>query len=350
MATKKRRIRIEDFEIKKEKVRYGRATLTVESWAAVRLTPVARALDKYRQGEATAEQVAWTFIRNQTVKHSPTFDWKQADLCLLLPRVTSVIRMPNMEAQTPEDLIPELEALAESEEQRWQQTQALTSRWSDFVGNSQMKTIVGEVKKMQPSFGKIFAGYATPFSSALSTEIVTVTGNTNYVFNPSLFEGIRSTVEFTNIVSGRVDEVFKDLRDISWVTVAGRFDELAKANHFRHAGEVVEATAETVEKTDSVEELLAGLQPMFASLEKAIKETKDSATRIFLIALAVALIVMMIEASLARLGLPLKPNVPPAQIEPQAKPNVAGQKKPAKGKKTQGKAAGSKKGKATGKK
>jgi hypothetical protein len=352
LAGKKRRIRIQDFEIKQKRIRYGRATLTVASWASVQFTPVAQALNQHRKGESTAEQVAWAFIKNQTVQHSPTFDWKRADLSLLLPRVTGVIRMPNLKARSPEELIPELEALQEREQQRWQHTQALTNQWSAFVASPHMGSLVGQVKKMQPDFGKMFEGYTTHFSQALSTEIAAITSSRTFVIDTAAFEGMRSALLNSELagVNGRVAEVLRDVGKGNLQTLAGRFDALATANQFREAGQVVGVTAEVAEKTDSVEDLLEGLQPMFANLEKAISETKDSAARLLLVALAVALIVMMIEASLARLGVPLKPNVLPAQIEPQAQPKATGAKKTVKSKARQSEAAGSKKVKGTGKK
>jgi hypothetical protein len=346
---KKRPIRILDFEIKRERIRYGRATLTLESWASVQFTPVALVLSAHRRGEVTAEEVARAFIRNQTVEHSPTFNWERVDLTILLPRVTRVIQMPNMKARSPNELIPELEALEEREQQRWQQTRALTNQWSNFVTNSHMGTLVGQVKKMQPNFGKVFEGYTTHFSQVLNTEIAAITSSPDFAVNTAAFDGMRSAIlnsELNEVVNGRIAEVLKDVQKGNLQVLAGRFDALATANQFRDAGNVVGVTAGVVEKTDSVEELLEGLQPMFANLEKAIKETKDSAARLLLVALAVALIVMMIEASLARLGIPLKSNVPPTQIEPQAQPKRIKEKKSAQDGKARAKATASKKAKA----
>jgi hypothetical protein len=91
------------------KVRYGRATLTVRRSVVVLGAPLGEALKAHRREEIGAEDVAWRFLHEQTISHSPTFDWKTVKLNKLLPRVAAVVREPDVKAQTPEELIAELE-------------------------------------------------------------------------------------------------------------------------------------------------------------------------------------------------------------------------------------------------
>lgn len=57
----------------RSKVRYERAVLTVQHWGAVLFTPVADALEEHRQGRASADDVAWTFVKTRVIEHTPTF-------------------------------------------------------------------------------------------------------------------------------------------------------------------------------------------------------------------------------------------------------------------------------------
>lgn len=96
-------------EARRTKVRYGRATLTVDRAVSVLGTPIGEALAGYRRQELDADEVAWRFLREQAVSHSPTFDWETVTLAKLLPRVTAVMREPELSARTPEQLVAELE-------------------------------------------------------------------------------------------------------------------------------------------------------------------------------------------------------------------------------------------------
>src|SRR3954468_12510330 len=75
---------------RKAKVRYGRATLTVERADGVLMTALSDLLAAHRKEKVSAEEVAWAFIKEPVVEHSPTFRWEDIDLLKLLPRVTAV--------------------------------------------------------------------------------------------------------------------------------------------------------------------------------------------------------------------------------------------------------------------
>jgi hypothetical protein len=77
--------------------------------------PLGEALKEHQRGAISAEEVAWRFLHEQTISHSTTFDWEAVKLDRLLPRVTAVVREPDLKAQMPEQLIAELERVQADE-------------------------------------------------------------------------------------------------------------------------------------------------------------------------------------------------------------------------------------------
>jgi len=122
------------------KVHYGRATLTVHRSVVVLGSPIGEALKAYRRKEIDAEEVAWRFLRGQSVEHSPTFDWATANLLRLLPLVTAVMREPELKAQTPEELVAELQRV-ENEQEAAKKRLSEQLRQFAFPGASYLRTI-----------------------------------------------------------------------------------------------------------------------------------------------------------------------------------------------------------------
>lgn len=304
---------------RQEKVRYGRATLTVQCAVSVGLTQTGEALSDYRGQQATAESVAWTFLKSQTVEHSPTFDWKRVDLAILLPRVTAAMRKPRMKARTADALISELEAVEARERETWTKSTALTRQWVDFFGRTKMDTLIdGEMTKMEPVFAETLRNYTMHLGPRVQA------GDAEFFIDSSLLrwtQSFTSSPDVTEALGGSLKTIFKGQTAFDWITVAGQFSEVAKANRFVDAAKAVEVTAEATDAAESagVDALVEGLQPMFAKLEDAIKGTKDSVGRMILVAVAAALIVLMIQAALARFGIYVEPQTPPAAPPKKAK-------------------------------
>jgi hypothetical protein len=61
------------------KVRYGRARLTIDRWGPIIVSPTYEALQGWRRGEKTSEDVAWAFVRTRVREHTPSFCWEEAD-------------------------------------------------------------------------------------------------------------------------------------------------------------------------------------------------------------------------------------------------------------------------------
>jgi polyhydroxyalkanoate synthesis regulator phasin len=94
------------------KRRYGRATLSIARHTGIATfdpnRPLAKALRAFRERRATAEDVAWAFIRSRVLSHSPTFSWEGADLQRLIKLVAECSTSPRLTAETPAALADEL--------------------------------------------------------------------------------------------------------------------------------------------------------------------------------------------------------------------------------------------------
>jgi hypothetical protein len=145
MAKKKsRRLTLDDLRgAGKVKVRYKRANLTVDQLASVYGTQVEAALVEQREGRGSAEQVAWAFLKEQVLGQTPSFDWADAELGVLLPRVAAIVTEPKIQARTPEDLVPELEALEKEERERWKEINEQVRKQIPTISKSVLKGFAG---------------------------------------------------------------------------------------------------------------------------------------------------------------------------------------------------------------
>jgi hypothetical protein len=82
------------------KKRYGRATLTIRRWGGLDEllgdSPLADRVNAFRAGEIAADDVAWAFVRARVKAHSPSFEWKTADLGKLIALVTDCSEEPKL--------------------------------------------------------------------------------------------------------------------------------------------------------------------------------------------------------------------------------------------------------------
>jgi hypothetical protein len=92
-------------EVATEKVRYGRASLTIaRSEPALHFDDFDDLLAAYERGEARATSVAAAFLRERVVDHTPSFEWATARLIPLIPIVCEVSEDPKLTATTPTEL------------------------------------------------------------------------------------------------------------------------------------------------------------------------------------------------------------------------------------------------------
>jgi len=355
MAKKRRRIKIERH---RERIRYGRATLTIECSASVLMNPLEDALEEWRAGKKTDEEVAWVFIKRQTVKHSPSFDWENADLAVLLPRVTNVITEPVFTAQTPAELMDELEQLEQKNQATLDTSRELTTQWAGTFSNKAMSKIF---EQFQPDFSKAFSNFTFNYDDVIESSLAL--SSMNLTLDPKLVTGMSSAlteqVNFSKMFSGSLvsTELVKGMSSalteqvdfskmfsgsvlklhgtslVDWTKWANEVTIAAKDIQFPEIAKAVEATSAATEPVSDVDALLKGLQPMFANLEKAMKSTKDSAARVILLVVAATLIAIVIQMTLAKFGIYVVQPTPPAQAPkttPKLPKSTSGGTKPGK--------------------
>lgn len=329
MAGKRRRIKIER---RRERIRYGRATLTVECQTSVLLTSVGDALEEWRAGDKTAEQVAWAFVKQQTVKHSPTFKWQGADLAVLLPRVTKAVREPNLKARTPDELMVELERQEQKDQEVLDASSKLTQQWTHTFTSKAMSKLLDQWKDFQPDLSPAFSRITLDLGKRVREQMM---GSQSVLFGTAFQAYLNQIIErndFTNLFSGNVVALQGALATQNWDAMTSLVIDAARDADYPEVVEAVEVTSEETQRTDaSVDALLKGLQPMFNNLEKAIKATKDSASRVILLAVAAMVIFTMLQVTLAKFGIHIVPQPPPpAQEAPKPAPKIKAAKPAAK--------------------
>lgn len=339
------------------KVRYGRASLTVEKKVFVALTPVEETLGAHREGKASDEDLAWTFVKSQVVSHSPSFKWEDAELGKLLPLITAVATDPKLKATTPQELPPELEAAEKKELKEWAETgkelKKHTSRIAADLAkvmNVTQKPVVNEVMRknlvsIKPP--KVVVPTATAIGLKKLQDLQFSWAKMGQQILPKIptagFVGLDPSFTAAVLRGFAAPEMPKPKFGTSnWDHLVEQFVETAREADSPDVAQAVEAAVETTaaaEKREAsdVDALLEGLQPMFADLERAIKETKkNSIARQFLIALGVGFILLVLQGTLARMGLPIVPQAPPVEIVvPQDTQKVAPKPKAVKSKKEQ---------------
>ena len=92
-------------DVTTEKVRYGRASLSIaRSSPAFHFGDFDELLTAYERGEARATSVAAAFLRERIVDHTPSFEWGTATITPLIKIVCEVSDDPKLVASTPTEL------------------------------------------------------------------------------------------------------------------------------------------------------------------------------------------------------------------------------------------------------
>lgn len=108
-------IRLRD--VRRTRVRYGRAVLTIARFGGLSGSELERSLAGYEAGDVEAEAVCWAFVRERVIDHTPSFNWADVELPLLLDRVVGVSTRPEFSSSEPEEVAAELvDALHEQRE------------------------------------------------------------------------------------------------------------------------------------------------------------------------------------------------------------------------------------------
>lgn len=108
-------IRIRLREARKIRVCYGRAFLTVTRFGGLSSGELEGCLAAYEDGDIDAEAVCWTFVRERVIDHTPSFDWEDVELPLLVDRVVGVSTIPEFSSSEIEDVAAALVEAAREE-------------------------------------------------------------------------------------------------------------------------------------------------------------------------------------------------------------------------------------------
>lgn len=155
-------------ETRESKVRYGRATLTIARWGAVALSDTGEVIGRWREGEATPEDVAWAFVRSRVIDHSPSFEWEGADLGRLVELVAEVAHDPAIKARTVEELAPELDRIERDEREQWRRARESMAKSMKSLNLSsdiwKKIDLIGQFKPpdLGPDYSKVFRDVLQP--------------------------------------------------------------------------------------------------------------------------------------------------------------------------------------------
>lgn len=299
------------------KVRYGRANLTIARWGAVALTPIGEVLARWREEEATDEDVAWAFVRHRVIAHTPSFDWGTADLDKLVALVTSVSREPKIKAHTTAELAPELDPIEVEDRKRWK------------IANERFRKTLEAVTFKFPKMDLDLKPFATQTRLAeralegmsnqinLTRDIQArmegwkgLTAAAGFKLQPGVLDTLDKLTQvpvFQEAIGIQTRAIQEMIGQRDWSGVIGQFTEAARAAQEPEIAEAVEGVAEVVTDPDALtlDEIAERFQPHFDHLAKLIQEAKDSPTKTALITFGYGLLLLLLQAVLARLGVPL---------------------------------------------
>lgn len=291
MAKKRRIIDLDKLRAT-SKVRYGRANLTVELWVSVHGTHIEQALKAHRQEKASAEDVAWAFVKEQVAGHTPSFNWDDVDLDRLLPRVIAVAKVPKLKAKSADELVPELEEIEVKERERWEKLSE-TIRTSVLPTFPKIAPTIPKdvLKAMTPAIPKL------PISEAAHIQLMqtnkriaeTVKANPNLqgpmIRDPEVLKGLRLDMErISKMVRPQVPPIgidFERLNQLTGFRPGGEWFESLKqlAEAAREAGATDAAgAAEATLNESELEPFEIDLQAIYERLKELLENIAPEET------------------------------------------------------------------------
>jgi hypothetical protein len=291
----------------RSKVRYERAVLTVQHWGAVLFTPIADALEAYREEKASADDVAWAFVKTRVIEHTATFNWDRADIGKLLPRITAVTDDPKIEATTPVELVSELEDIEKRELEELDQDRERFRHLSElWPGMFDPDLDLGELMSGGIELSR---EDGTRVSDATS-DWRELEGTMRALFQP---ETVVDNASFFKATEAMINsDAFSKLRTATGLGFSATVPEeawpeleaLIEQIDYPEFTAAVKDGMQTLERADglSPDALLNELQSTIASLEKTIQQAKDSPQKTILILVAGNLLTLLTQAVLAKLG------------------------------------------------
>jgi hypothetical protein len=146
-------------------IRHGRARLTVLRSGELTEGDVEPAISRFERGEIDAETLAWIFVRNRVVKHTPSFNWDDAELALLLDRIVAVTTEPSFVGSSAEEVAATLVAGARKEREALARMKADSQRW----GRS-MNARLGLGQGLRPILDSVQHTLGLQYGTAMKTQ------------------------------------------------------------------------------------------------------------------------------------------------------------------------------------
>jgi hypothetical protein len=324
-------LRIEDFRTAGQvTVRYGRATLTVQRYGSVYLTPLQDELQAHRRGERSEQDVAWAFIKSRVVTQSPTFDWAQVELDKLLPRVTAITKDPEIKAQDPGKLVAELETIEKEEKEQWAETSKRMKRHlAGFTGElfKGINNVSRPAALARPNYLDTFKAL-TPKTTVLDSMRIDVEQMQKVLIpqvnlatlgiNQVALDGFRSLAS-QNLTKNFLASSQILAANKTWMDLAQQVSAAAKEVEAQDIAETVEEAADEAAKEPAALDLTAVTDRLDILIEEQKRAADgDSAARQIVIGVAIILISSLLAFILAtKFGVQLNPpQDPPSKVQP----------------------------------
>lgn len=138
-------------ELRRARVRYGRANLYIIRWGEFASGDLGAAVRAFEDGEGTARGLCTAFVRSRIESHTPSFDFARADLSRLVDLVAAESSEPELQARTIDGLTAELVDLAGAERERARKRRA---KMQKLVGSRFDYSTLSAVASIQASLGK----------------------------------------------------------------------------------------------------------------------------------------------------------------------------------------------------
>lgn len=160
-------------EVRRARVRYGRANLYIARWGEFTSGELGAAVRAFKRGEGGAKEVCSAFVRSRIESHTASFDFEHADLERLVELVVAAATEPELQARSIDALAAELVDFAAAEHDRARQRRADLQKAMGSYFNS---SALGVLQSVQASLGtwklgSLYERQLPQFSSPLADSV-----------------------------------------------------------------------------------------------------------------------------------------------------------------------------------
>jgi hypothetical protein len=269
--------------------RYGRATLTIRRWGGLNEllgdSALAKKVNAFRKGETATEDVAWAFVRARVKSHSPSFDWKTADLRRLIPLIAGCSEEPKLAVVEADELAHAL--VRAQDEQRLQMREigqhmsTAVTRTSEIARRTSLPLTAELFRQQQLSLKGTFPPFAAVQAAQLAhfrgAQRITLPQRAHAELAQSLRRAIAASAMSTSLPA------IADLtarRSFGWTEfaravsaasqVSARQGGLNDARHLKQVASEITRVSETPSR-ENIEALLEDVVDTLGEIEQEIK-------------------------------------------------------------------------------